>query len=997
MATQAPQIAAEVPEQPDRPDVFVSYARQDKQFVETRLVASLEARGKAVWIDLEDIPPAADWRDRIWDGIEAAKAFVFVLSPISVGSEVCREELRRALEANKRLIPILRREVETGAVPDELRRPNWILMRDEDDFDAQFERLAEALETDLEWVDRHARLAVRAREWGRAGQDRSLLLRGSDLKAAERWLAEQASHKEAATPDQAQYILASRHGAVRRQRVTLAAVLAALVVSLGLAVLAVLQRNQAVANEKTAHSRELAGSALLTLPTDPELSVALAREANAESPTSQALDALRQSVQRWPALGVFRHPGGRLQGAAYSPDGRLILTANERSVRIWNASARRMIAELPDAGRIPVPARFDPDSRAVLTSRGRTLTVFGSRTGRPIRALHFSDDVESARFSRSGRQLLVVSGSAVSVWAWPQARQVAVLRARGWDLDNADLGPDGGFVLGWGAEATGKTAYRAFLWRLRDRRRVAAVAHSAPITAAAFAPHGDVFVTASEDDDAELWGLQPTRPLRTLPHDSDVTAASFSSDGRSVLTSGLDGKARVWDTFVPDQVAILEGATAGGAFHEASAFSPDGRRVATTDDAGGLQVWDVSRRRAILSVAAHRGPAVSAAFSPDGASVLTAGEDGTAREWRAGPEAREVVLRERREQVETVDFAPNGRTAVTASDDGVARIWDVRSGRAILRLRHGAPLTSAAVTDGGRLVVTAGRDGTPVAWRMADGRRLGEFTDRWPLQNAWGSRTSGLVLLSGRSARAAIWDARTRRRIAELRRRDDEAIGFAEFTPDRRYLLTGATSKPTRVWRVANGEQVSVLGGERSLAYGASLSADGHFVANAEKDGLHVYETASGRPAPAPPGRAAGQASPVFSRDGSTLAIVNSFAGGAQVFDWTSRRLLAELPGRIMAAAIDDRGAYLATVAGRTARVWEARTGQRVGTFTGPAVATLVGLSGDGRTLLVGHRHGLVRLIPCEVCRSREDLLSLAEARGPRSLSAAERRRYLHE
>jgi hypothetical protein len=81
MANEAPQRAAEAPQQPDRPDVFVSYSRQDKPFVEGRLLPALAARGKDVWIDLEDIPPAADWRERIWDGIGAARAFVFVLSP----------------------------------------------------------------------------------------------------------------------------------------------------------------------------------------------------------------------------------------------------------------------------------------------------------------------------------------------------------------------------------------------------------------------------------------------------------------------------------------------------------------------------------------------------------------------------------------------------------------------------------------------------------------------------------------------------------------------------------------------------------------------------------------------------------------------------------------------------------------------------------------------------------------------------------------------------
>lgn len=150
--------------------MFISYSREDKQFVEARLLASLVARGKKVWIDLEDIPPAADWRERIWDGIAAARAFVFVLSPASLGSQVCREELSQAVGGNKRVIPVLRHDVGRQVVPSELERPNWILLRDEDDFDAQLQRLVDAVGTDLDWVDMHALLAVRAREWDRAGQ-----------------------------------------------------------------------------------------------------------------------------------------------------------------------------------------------------------------------------------------------------------------------------------------------------------------------------------------------------------------------------------------------------------------------------------------------------------------------------------------------------------------------------------------------------------------------------------------------------------------------------------------------------------------------------------------------------------------------------------------------------------------------------------------------------------------------------------------------------------
>ncbi len=42
-------------------DVFLSYSRRDRAFVEY-LRAALEAAKRSVWVDLRDIPPSAAWR-----------------------------------------------------------------------------------------------------------------------------------------------------------------------------------------------------------------------------------------------------------------------------------------------------------------------------------------------------------------------------------------------------------------------------------------------------------------------------------------------------------------------------------------------------------------------------------------------------------------------------------------------------------------------------------------------------------------------------------------------------------------------------------------------------------------------------------------------------------------------------------------------------------------------------------------------------------------------
>jgi TIR domain len=54
-----------------------------------------------VWVDRTDIEPAADWSERILRGIEAAKAFIFVITPESVVSEQCLRELETAVQRHK--------------------------------------------------------------------------------------------------------------------------------------------------------------------------------------------------------------------------------------------------------------------------------------------------------------------------------------------------------------------------------------------------------------------------------------------------------------------------------------------------------------------------------------------------------------------------------------------------------------------------------------------------------------------------------------------------------------------------------------------------------------------------------------------------------------------------------------------------------------------------------------------------------------------------------
>ena len=110
-------------------DVFISYSRKDKDFVR-RLYEALEAQGYDAWVDWDDIDYAEDWWKKICAGIEAADNFVFVISPDSVQSKVCYDEVDHATETVKRVVPLLYRNITEAEdhtrMHPSISRHNWL-------------------------------------------------------------------------------------------------------------------------------------------------------------------------------------------------------------------------------------------------------------------------------------------------------------------------------------------------------------------------------------------------------------------------------------------------------------------------------------------------------------------------------------------------------------------------------------------------------------------------------------------------------------------------------------------------------------------------------------------------------------------------------------------------------------------------------------------------------------------------------------------------------
>lgn len=155
--------------------VFISYSRRDKEFTR-ELFNEFQKNDIDCWIDWEGIPVAVDWWDEIKKGIEDADSFLYLISPDSLHSEVCQRELHYAVKKNKRIIPIIVRELDSNdKLPDSLLNLELFQLTRKDSNNAP-STLITTIHQDEDWAWMYKKLEFKASEWDFNKSDKKYLL-----------------------------------------------------------------------------------------------------------------------------------------------------------------------------------------------------------------------------------------------------------------------------------------------------------------------------------------------------------------------------------------------------------------------------------------------------------------------------------------------------------------------------------------------------------------------------------------------------------------------------------------------------------------------------------------------------------------------------------------------------------------------------------------------------------------------------------------------------
>jgi WD40 repeat protein len=929
----------------EEPDVFLSYSRRDQEFV-LRLAKSLEEAGWTAWVDTDDIPPAAEWRDELTAGIRAAHTFVFALSPDSVESEYCGWELDQAVALGKRLVPLVIRDVE--AAPDELASRQYIFMRADDDFDQALGELSTALGTDLDWVKQHRHWLLEALRWDAQGRDRSMLARGRDLKAAEAWLARQADRTEPRpTQLQNEFLISSRAWEKRRLQIIAGAVGVALAVSVALGVLALLQRNDARNQAAIARSRELALSSTSQLSVDPERSLLLATEAVKARPTAEADNALRRAIfasrVRAQVPVETQRIGGLINDVTFSRDGKLVAAGlKDGSVAIVSSTAREGTS--PTVLPAPTPSGADVCSQSVGGS-GAVEVAF-SKDGRFVSAVNNQGWIQLWRWPRPSAPVTSPFCLGATTAPDPLRAAEAVLFGKNFEPGALTFASADTLAL---VESDGQL----LRWKWKDRAKPVLLGRSEPpILAAAFSADGRV--NARADAEGITIGTPAEASLDSLPV-RDVYALAMSADG-STIAAANGREVMVWSRGrTPSRRVLRTGSTIRNI-----AVSRDGRLVAVGDFAHAVRVWDLARDGRPVVLAGSQGPVTAVEFSTDGRRIVSGGDDGVVRVWEwdvsrlpslAAP-ARRATSFELTFEGRLVALDPRGsRDAWLATDGSPRPVRGIRQPTHFSVSRDGSRAVAPVDPIESNLVQLWDLDRSPLPRTIASEQRVNEAQlsgdGRW-------------IAFAGGRLQLAPWPGKPAQALEPSGLFQYTAVAFS---PESRRVAAAAydgKSSTIFTWDVPAGTDpvhtFSTLGAISALAF----SPEGDRLVAAGRDG----------------------AARIWELDGAAAQPV---------------ALRGHL-GAVNAAAFNPDGTEVVSGGSDgTVRVWRLDRGGKdviLGRPGGPVAA--VAFTADGTEVIATGTKGS-RVWRCDFCGSTSDVLATAQRLATRTLTPDERTLFLHE
>lgn len=286
--------------------------------------------------------------------------------------------------------------------------------------------------------------------------------------------------------------------------------------------------------------------------------------------------------------------------------------------------------------------------------------------------------------------------------------------------------------------------------------------------------------------------------LKTLEgHSNYINSLAFSADGAWLVSASLDKTVRVWELETGQVSKVLAGHT--GSVNSV-AISRDGKVIASGSTDKTVRLWDVATGNLLKTLENHHAIVFAVAFSPDGTLLATASADKTIKLWDVRTWEVVHTLEGHQHHVMSIAFSPESDGLASASKDRTVRVWDVQSGQEVAMLEgHDDAVSSVSFSTDGKRIASGSHDKSVKLWSLEtqiDYKTFRNNGGEWVHAVAFSH--DGRTLVSASSI-VKLRDMINGTELYTLEGHSD-LVNAAAFSPDDRYLATGADDKLIKIW-----------------------------------------------------------------------------------------------------------------------------------------------------------------------------------------------------
>jgi WD40 repeat protein len=742
------------------------------------------------------------------------------------------------------------------------------------------------------WLaDSHADLVIFTRlrntatEWARTS-DKSFLYRGTLLQAAlevaSRFAADPVRNPQLG-PKEREFLGVSdreAHRTTGRRRTAISALAVLTVASLIAAGLAVFSANRAseqaaaaARQHDIALSRQLATESLALDATDPVLARQLAVSAWSVYHTPEAGSAMGTLTKRQLQQGILPSAGIADNGAAFSPDGSRLATADSQGdVNLFDVATGQPIGTpfaQAGSGADAKAVAFSHDGSTLAVSyqdeNGSTIRLYNTADGRQDWLFHTAGPVWEVAFSPDGRILAGADDNGTVILLNPATgKQLRAPLDPGDQVTALAFSPDGKTLAA--ADFNGAVS----LYNTKNYKLIKTLDGEYPANTVAFDPNRHLLAAGYNDGTVRIFnsdtGKLAIKPIAAQGPFGLVESVAFSPDGSTLAVGGMSATVGLFNPATGRQVKTLA-ILPSDSFGSDVTFSRSGMLAVTGNDSSGsvVQIWNPKTwRPAERSLHADIGITndVSSAAVNSNGTLTMAYSDGSLDRLTisTGRQAQlPLTFNTSRPYDDTnivTAVAPQGKLIAIGNDAdyglGVIGLLNPVTGKKV------SPLIDPSSADGyiNSVVALAFSENAEILAAAYEGGLVRLF------------KTS-----SGKQAGKSI--------TVDVGSYVD--ISALALNPHGDVLAIAADDGTVRLFKSATGKQV---GSAIAVALGGTVtalafSADGGILAAADGSGtVHLFSTATGHPVgiplPADVGPGASISAMAFSLDGGMLFTIGS-------------------------------------------------------------------------------------------------------------------------